>query len=224
MDEFERRVDGAIDALREAHAGERVLLVTHGGVIRALATRVLSVRGRASPLVGVSNTAVAELADDPMGRLRIRRYNDATLLEALDQDSAMFRAVQYSLRVAIVAADPEGPADRELVDAILGGLQIARYLAPADAIDAPLAEQLLADPLPEGGLDALRDDHDGESYAVVARAEAIPGLIATALGLGQESAMGLAVPAHGSVAQLLLYEQKAELWSYGISLTEWVSP
>jgi len=217
MDEFEARVDTAIDALREAHAGERVLLVTHGGVIRALCTRALAVRGQRSPLVGVTNTAITEVSDD-VGRPRIVRYNAATHLEAVDQDSAMFRAVQYRLRVAVVAADPDGPADRALVDALLGGLQIARYLAPEDAIGAPLAEQLLADPLPAGGLDALRDDHAGESYAVVARPEAIPGLIATALGLGQPTALGLAVPAHGAVAQLLLYEDHTELWSYGISL------
>jgi len=219
MSEFEARVDGAIDALRAAHPGERVLLVTHGGVIRALATRALSVRGHKSPLVGVTNTAITEIRDDA-GRLRIVRYNDATHLEALDQDSAMFRAVQYSLRVAVVAADPEGDADREIVDAILGGLQIARYLAPEDAIGTPLAEQLLADPLPARGIDALRDDHDGESYAIVARPEAIPGLLATALGLGQEAAFGLDVPAHGAVAQILLYEDAAELWSYGVSLTD----
>lgn len=219
MAEFEGRVDAAIDALREAHPGERVLLVTHGGVIRALCTRALSVRGQRSPLVGVSNTAISEVREDA-GRLRIVRYNDATHLEALDQDSAMFRAVQYSVRVAIVASDPDGAADRHVVDAILGGLQIARYVAPADAIDTPLAEQLLADPLPAGGLGALREDHAGESYAVVARPEAIPGLIATALGVGPATAQGLSAPPHGTVAQLLLFEDHAELWSYGISLTD----
>lgn len=65
---FERRVVDAVLNLAERHAGEHVMLVTHGGTIRSLLGYVLERQGRAGervPLIG--NTSVTELHISPGG-------------------------------------------------------------------------------------------------------------------------------------------------------------
>ncbi|MEZ4339873.1 MAG: histidine phosphatase family protein [Sandaracinaceae bacterium] len=215
MEEFEARVDAAIDELRERHWGRRVLLVTHGGVIRALATRVLGVRNRPSPLVGVNNTSLSVMRE-VAGRLLLERYNDARHLEAADQDSVLARPPEPSTRMAVVAADPGGAADRALVDALLGGLGIAGYYAAPDALDTPLAVELLSDPQPAGGVPELHEEHPDSAFALLVRPEAIPGVVATALGLDPTGATSLAPPRHGTVTQIRLFEHRAELYCYGV--------
>ncbi len=219
MEEFEGRVDAAIDELRERHRDRRVLLVTHGGVVRALATRVLAVRGRASPLVGVNNTSLSVLRE-VAGRLLLERYNDARHLEPADQDAVLARGPEPSTRMAVVAADPDEAPARALVDALLGGLGIARYHATEDAIAAPLAEELLSDPMPAGGVAALRLEHLDSAFAVVARPEAVPGIVATALGLDATGATALAPPPHGAVCQIRLFERRSDLFCYGVRAIE----
>lgn len=219
MEEFEARVDAAIDDLRARHRDRRVVLVTHGGVVRALATRVLGVRGRMSPLVGVGNTSLSALREIA-GRLVLERYNDGAHLEAADQDAALAHPAEPSTRMAVIAVDPDAPAERALVDAILGGLEIASYHASGDALDAPLATELLADPVPSGGIDRLHAEHLDGAFAVLVRPEAVPGVVATALGLDATAAAGLVPPPHGTISQLRLFNRRAELYSYGVAPLE----
>ncbi len=108
MPEFEARVDAAFDHLRARHDAERVLVVTHGGVIRALTTRILGVRGRLSPLVGVGNTSLTEVCCEH-GTLRIETYNDAVHLDAADREPASM--LEPTLRLALIAAEAEAPDD-----------------------------------------------------------------------------------------------------------------
>ena len=219
MAEFEARVDAAVDDLWQRHGGERVLLVTHGGVVRALTTRILGARAQMSPLVGVGNTAVSAVRDVG-GRLLLERYNDGRHLDPADQDSALIRAYEPSARMAVVAADPSEEPPRELVDAILGGLGIAAYHASADVAEAPLAVELLSDPMPPGGVSQLHEEHPDGSFAVVLRPEEVPGVVATALRLDQLGAMGLAPPAPGTVSQIRLFAERSELYSYGVAVTD----
>lgn len=215
MGEFEARVDEAIDALWKMHAGERVLLVTHGGVVRALTTRVLHARGQQSPLVGVGNTAVSSVRDVD-GRLCLELYNDGRHLDTADQDSALMRIPEPSTRIAVVACDPSAAVEREMVDAILSGLGIARYFAPPDTIEAPLARELLADALPEGGVTALCEEHLESSFALVLDPLRVPGAIGAMLRLSEDGASGFAPPAHGAISQTRLFASRGELYSYGV--------
>ena len=220
MEQFEARVDAAIDALRSSHGGERVLLVTHGGVVRALATRVLGVRDRQSPLVGVGNTAISSVVEED-GELLLEVYNDGRHLDAGDRESAMMKLAEPSARVAVVACDREAAVERSLVDAILSTLGIARYVAPPDTIDAPLASELLADPLPDGGIDALRAEHAGGSFALVLDRARVPGALGAMLRLTEDGAGGFATPRHGAVAQARLFDAGGgELCSYGVTLLD----
>ncbi|MBX3270343.1 MAG: histidine phosphatase family protein [Sandaracinaceae bacterium] len=214
MDEFEARVDAAIDDLAASHEGARVLCVTHGGVVRALATRVLDARGRPSPLVGVGNTSVSAVVLDG-DRLRLERYNDAAHLGRAERDSAAVRLPEPATRLTLIAADPDGEADRPLVDAILSGLGIARYYAVHDAREARLAVELFADAVDALGIDALFEEHTDDAFAILAPPAEIPGLVAGALGL--PSGAGLAVPAHGALAQLRRTERRTELYAYGVT-------
>lgn len=215
MEDFEARIDAAIDSLREPHSGQRVLLVTHGGVVRALATRILHTRGRQSPLVGVGNTAISAVREVE-GRLRLELYNDGRHLDTADQDSALMRLPEPSTRVAIISCDPKGEAERPLVDAILGSLGIARYVTPADTADAPLARELLAEPLPDGGVDALREEHMGSAFGLVLDSRRVAGALGAILRLSEDGAAGFAPPRHGSTAQARLFAGRGDLYSYGV--------
>lgn len=211
MPEFEGRVDAAVDALRVEHAGRRVLVVTHGGVIRALATRVLGMRGRKSPLVGAGNTSLTQLAafDE---RFVLEVYNDALHLEAADLEPSV--ASEPTTRVALIAADPDAPADRALADRLLGGLGIARIAAVGT--EHALSDDLVADPLasdPRAAVEALVAEQEGGAAALVLTPDAVHALLVELLELAPH---GLALPAHGAVAQLRWTRKHVLLHSYGV--------
>ena len=86
LGELEERVFAALTRLSEEAADdERVAVFTHGGVVRALMLRLLQLRGRYRPLVGVSNTSITVLRRRPgQGPVafEVARYNDASHLPA----------------------------------------------------------------------------------------------------------------------------------------------
>lgn len=215
MPEFEGRVDAAIDALRAEHRGKRVLVVTHGGVIRAIATRVLGVRGRASPLVGVGNTSLTRLACE--GELvRIEAYNDATHLEPADLEPTVM--AEPTQRVALIAADPFAAPSRSRADALLAGLGIARIGVAGSAGTSLLAEHLVAEPLGDAraAFTTLRAEQEDGAFALVLAPDAVVVLLTELLGLADGA--GLVPPAHGAVAQLRVSTRSVLLHSYGVSL------
>lgn len=215
MDEFEARVDGVFDELRATHAGQRVLAVTHGGVIRALLTRILGVRGGTSPLVGASNTSLTVLECRP-GPPAVAVFNDALHLDPGEGDASVLPLPQRSLRLALVAARPGEEADRRLADRLLVTLGIAHFHAVGAARETALAEQLLADPGERPGRELiahLREAHDEGDLALVLPPEELREVVAELAGLAPE---GLATPGHGSVAQLRLTARGALLCSYGV--------
>lgn len=80
MPGFEARVAGALDELiARSREDERVLVVTHGGVIRTLVMRLLGVRGRRA-IVGAGNTSITHLRAE-RGRLALVAYNCDAHLE-----------------------------------------------------------------------------------------------------------------------------------------------
>lgn len=80
---FEARALAALDALAaRGRPGQRALVVTHGGVIRALVMRLLGLRGR--PLVGATNTSITHLRVEG-GRVRLVAYNCDAHAEDADE-------------------------------------------------------------------------------------------------------------------------------------------
>lgn len=66
---FAERVAGAIDRLQRAHAGKRVLLVTHGGVMRLLLARARSLPREQLLQVEVGHGALMRLVRQADGQL-----------------------------------------------------------------------------------------------------------------------------------------------------------
>ena len=79
LDTFRGRVTAGLGRIVAAHRDERVVVVTHGGVIG----QILSDATRARPFafVGVDNASISHLVVSPE-RTVLRRFNDTTHLEA----------------------------------------------------------------------------------------------------------------------------------------------
>lgn len=215
MSEFERRVDAIFDELRATYRDRRVIAVTHGGVVRALCARLLGFRGGPSPLVGAGNTSLTIVR--AAERAIVEVYNDGGHLDAIDLEPASSH--EEVARVAVIAADPAAPRDRALCDAILSGLKIARFGAAGAAVQSALAHDLGVEPYAAEAmvaLDALRDGDLRAEVALVLTPMAARALIAALIGADEPA---LAIPAHGSVAQLRVAPRGALLHSYGVVLT-----
>jgi broad specificity phosphatase PhoE len=74
--ELAARVTSTLARIAREAPDDRVLVVTHGGVIRALLLDMLGTSGRARPLFGSRNTAITRL-EVHGGRRTLRSYNDA---------------------------------------------------------------------------------------------------------------------------------------------------
>lgn len=72
--EFSERVLGALGAI-EGGPHESVLVVTHGGVIRAVLMALLNLAGRERPLIGSGNTGITRLRFEDQRRT-LAVYND----------------------------------------------------------------------------------------------------------------------------------------------------
>jgi probable phosphoglycerate mutase len=86
--EFHHRVNSTIHRLVEAHAGQTVLVVCHGGVIDMVFRAMLGVSHRPQYDLWTTNAAITEFeATHPAAELphrwRLRRYNDAAHLAGL---------------------------------------------------------------------------------------------------------------------------------------------
>ncbi|MEZ5269971.1 MAG: histidine phosphatase family protein [Microthrixaceae bacterium] len=80
-DAFQGRCVSAVERITNAHRGERVLAVVHGGVIGAVLAHVA--RSRNFAFVGADNSSVSEIVHigDPIDRWVLRRFNDVTHLD-----------------------------------------------------------------------------------------------------------------------------------------------
>ena len=77
-DSLAQRVRGALTRIAEEHAGTRVAVFTHGGVIgQALA---LAAASRPFAFVGADNASISQLVVGPAG-WTVRRFNDTAHLE-----------------------------------------------------------------------------------------------------------------------------------------------
>lgn len=104
--EFSQRVLGALEAI-EAGPHERVLVVTHGGVIRAALMALLGLTGRERPLIGSGNTGITRLRIE-RGRRTLAVYNDQAhlALGPQDGDRVLRGEVTSELCAALALTDP----------------------------------------------------------------------------------------------------------------------
>jgi broad specificity phosphatase PhoE len=76
---FSRRVSQALERLTAAHRGQRLAVVTHGGVVRAMIRYLQALEGTDLPVPHIGNTSITEL-QQVAGRWRLIRVNDLTHL------------------------------------------------------------------------------------------------------------------------------------------------
>ena len=81
QDEFNGRVIGAFDRIANEHAGERVIVVTHGGVITAFARYVLGVPADAPRRFDIGNTSLSLFYRDDGRGWMVRCLGDMSHLE-----------------------------------------------------------------------------------------------------------------------------------------------
>ncbi|MCY4014165.1 MAG: histidine phosphatase family protein [Gammaproteobacteria bacterium] len=81
QDEFNGRVIGAFDRIANEHAGERVIVVTHGGVVTAFARYVLGVPADAPRRFDIGNTSLSLLYREDVRGWMVRFLGDMSHLE-----------------------------------------------------------------------------------------------------------------------------------------------
>jgi broad specificity phosphatase PhoE len=86
--ELSVRVSSALERIARQSPTERVLVVTHGGVIRSVLLDLLGLSGRTRPLIGSRNTAITRVAIERATRTLVS-YNDARHLER-DEEGERF--------------------------------------------------------------------------------------------------------------------------------------
>lgn len=217
IEEFEARIDRFFDELCARYADQDVLAVTHGGVIRALVSRVLGARGRPNPTVGVFNTSLTIVHVDG-GPPRIHTFNDTLHLDPGDRDSSILSPPAATVRLALIAACEANEPDRHLADRLSSMLGTAEAYAIGAARDTELSEQLLAEPTARSApelAEHLLAEHEEGSFAIVLPPEELCRLVATMTRIDEG---GLEPPAHGSVAQLHRAKRGALLISFGVPI------
>ena len=84
LENLQDRLRGAIERIVAAHTDERVVVVTHGGVIGALFG--MASGGRSFAFIGADNASVSHLVVTADGGWIVRRFNDTSHL-ATDLDA-----------------------------------------------------------------------------------------------------------------------------------------
>ncbi len=112
--EFSARVLGAMAALERA-GGEHVLVVTHGGVIRAVLMALLNLAGRERPLIGSGNTGITRLRIEG-GVTSLTVYNDQAHLGLGSEEGDRVLAGEGATRALIEALALSHPPLDPLAD------------------------------------------------------------------------------------------------------------
>ena len=83
MIDFAARIADAMGRVLDEHAGERIVIVAHGGVVWASAKAFLNLPFPMPAFLKVDNTSITEwsFGDDPS---QLMRYNDFAHLQLID--------------------------------------------------------------------------------------------------------------------------------------------
>lgn len=198
---FCARIDHALSGVRAALApGQHALVVCHGGVIGALVSGALGLRGvRELPLSRPFNTSITELSYDADGRATLHVFNDSLHLSAL----ALFpHPVEMARAVGLVCDVAPVPAF---------GAFAAHYdceVELAAVADAPSLRALI---------ERYGEQHPEQRIAFTARAARIHEWAAGLLFREAEPIGGLGLPTGGSLAHVGVRNGQLALIDYGVS-------
>ncbi len=187
--ELRVRALAALERLRARAEGQRVLVVSHGGLVLTLTAALLGLDGRRPlPLGHLDNTAITRLRFDG-DDVEVRVYNDATHLAPIGEWTSRHLA---------------------------GGATVVSLICGAAAEDpGPLAAVYpLGDDEPAARLRALADRHPGAHVGLVADGDRIA---ATAAGLlGRPGGARLGCPDGGCVAPVVVSRAGAALAAWNV--------
>ncbi|GAB4109894.1 MAG: hypothetical protein OHK0013_45600 [Sandaracinaceae bacterium] len=127
---FEERVHVALaEVLADASGARRIVVVTHGGCIRAVLLRLLGLRGRRRPLEGAGNTSITTLKVEDGRVARLVAYNDARHLRpALAGPHSTVGAAGRARVVELLGLAPDAPLAIPADDAVTTVAPEARRL------------------------------------------------------------------------------------------------
>lgn len=142
--EFTDRIRSAFDSVAaRLDDGERALIVTHGGVVHALASHVLGVDLRGKALRATNTSLSSFLITDHGNQVVV--YNDAAHLPGLplrvDADATHLVLVRHGQTKANIEQRWQGHSDGELTDE--GHRQARLFAANIDGVDAVYTSPLL---------------------------------------------------------------------------------
>ncbi len=83
LESVQDRLWAVVTELAQRHPNGRVLLVTHGGPVRALVSKVLGLDLRYSNRIGISNAAITRFRVGPDGSTVLVQMNDTCHLDGL---------------------------------------------------------------------------------------------------------------------------------------------
>jgi broad specificity phosphatase PhoE len=203
---FCARVDGALARLRaRLSAGDHALVVCHGGVIGALISGALGLRGtRELPIARAFNTSISQLSFDADGHATVQVFNDSLHLAALD----LFpHPVETAQSLALVCqAAPHASF----------GVFAAHYDFDRHAHELAL--------LPPAGLsfrallERMRTRHPSARVALSAAAANIHAWAGETLFREPELHSRIAVPQSGTLCHVALVGARPMLVDYGVAV------
>jgi broad specificity phosphatase PhoE len=82
--ELAERIERAVVRITAAHAGKRVLVVSHGGAIKSYVAKILAASSEGlRALAGVANCGLTVIERDARAKCRLHAWNDTAHLEGL---------------------------------------------------------------------------------------------------------------------------------------------
>jgi broad specificity phosphatase PhoE len=200
---FCERVDHALAGFRaQLSPGEHGLVVCHGGVIGALVSGALGLRGqRELPIARVLNTSITELSYDEAGHTTLAVFNDSLHLAGLE----LFpHPTEMRSALALICRSAPHPAF---------GAFAAHYDYEAGVGDLHRTDASFADLLSGVGT-----RHPECRIALSASAERIQGWAGETVWRALAPTCALSTPREGSLCHVSASDGRIALVDYGISV------
>lgn len=145
MGDFRTRITAAFEALADdLDDGEEAIVVTHGGVIGAVANLTLGTSDASVPIIPSHNTAITRVRLDDDGARQLFTFNDATHLDEVPTqfgpEGTVVTVFRHGETIGNVAGRWQGRSDSDLTER-------GRWQAARAADHAPHLDTLFTSPL-----------------------------------------------------------------------------